>query len=176
MPAMDLEIFQTPGLGDASYLLASGGEAVLVDPQRDAWRFLEVAAKRGWRVRYVLETHVHNDYLSGAMETRAATGAEIAAPARGGYTFEHRAMDEGDAVEIGGLRLSAWATPGHTPEHISWAVHDLGSGAGGELPVGIFTGGSLLVGSAGRTDLLGSVLTDALTRDQQRTLQRLATL
>ncbi|HJP88536.1 MAG TPA: rhodanese-like domain-containing protein [Candidatus Limnocylindrales bacterium] len=168
---MDLELFVTPGLGDASYLLASGGEAVLVDPQRDAWRFLEVAAKRGWRVRYVLETHVHNDYLSGAMETRAATGAEIAAPARGGYTFEHRAMDEGDEIEIGGLRLNAWATPGHTPEHISWAVDD-----GGENPIGVFTGGSLLVGSAGRTDLLGSVLTDALTRDQQRTLQRLATL
>ncbi|HEX2627326.1 MAG TPA: MBL fold metallo-hydrolase [Candidatus Limnocylindrales bacterium] len=169
---MDLELFVTPGLGDASYLLASGGEAVLVDPQRDAWRFLEVAGKRGWRVRYVLETHVHNDYLSGAIEARAATGAEIAAPARGGYTFEHRPMDEGDAVEIGGLRLTAWATPGHTPEHLSWAVHDLGA----DDPIGVFTGGSLLVGSAGRTDLLGAALTDALTRDQQRTLQRLATL
>ena len=169
---MDLELFVTPGLGDASYLLASGGEAVLVDPQRDAWRFLEVAGKRGWRVRYVLETHVHNDYLSGAIEARTATGAEIAAPARGGYTFEHRPMDEGDAVEIGGLRLTAWATPGHTPEHLSWAVHDLGA----EDPIGVFTGGSLLVGSAGRTDLLGAALTDALTRDQQRTLQRLATL
>ena len=172
MRPMDLELFVTPGLGDASYLLASGGEAVLVDPQRDAWRFLEVAQQRGWRIRYVLETHVHNDYLSGAMETRAATGAEIAAPARGGYTFEHHGMDEGDAIEIGGLRLTAWATPGHTPEHVAWAVHD----AGGENPIGIFTGGSLLVGSAGRTDLLGSVLTDALTRDQQRTLQRLAGL
>lgn len=169
---MDLELFVTPGLGDASYLLASGGEAVLVDPQRDAWRFLEVAKQRGWRIRYVLETHVHNDYLSGALETQAATGAEIAAPARGGYAFEHRAMDEGDAVEIGGLRLTAWATPGHTPEHIAWTVTNLGA----DDPVGVFTGGSLLVGSAGRTDLLGPVLTEALTRDQQRTLQRLATL
>lgn len=175
---MDLELFVTPGLGDASYLLASGGDAVLVDPQRDAWRFLEVAQRRGWRIRYVLETHVHNDYLSGAMELRAATGAEIAAPARGGYTFEHRGMDEGDALEIGGLRLTAWATPGHTPEHIAWAVTDLAasSPAGTDDPSGIFTGGSLLVGSAGRTDLLGPVLTDALTRDQQRTLQRLAGL
>jgi glyoxylase-like metal-dependent hydrolase (beta-lactamase superfamily II)/rhodanese-related sulfurtransferase len=171
---MDLELFVTPGLGDASYLLASGGDAVLVDPQRDAWRFLEVAQRRGWRIRYVLETHVHNDYLSGAIETRAATGAEIAAPARGGYAFEHRAMDEGDAVEIGGLRLTAWATPGHTPEHLAWAVHDLGAAT--DDPIGVFTGGSLLVGSAGRTDLLGPVLADALTRDQQRTLQRLAAL
>jgi len=178
---MDLELFVTPGLGDASYLLASGREAVLVDPQRDAWRFLEVAERRGWRIRHVLETHVHNDYLSGAVETRAATGAEIAAPARGGYTFEHRAMDEGDAIEIGGLRLTAWATPGHTPEHLAWAVTDLdvagaADGDATQDPIGVFTGGSLLVGSAGRTDLLGPVLTDALTRDQQRTLQRLAAL
>ena len=109
---MDLELFVTPGLGDASYLLASGREAVLVDPQRDAWRFLEVARERGWRIRHVLETHVHNDYLSGALETQAATGAEIAAPARGGYEFAHWAVDEGDAIEVGSLRLTAWATPG----------------------------------------------------------------
>lgn len=174
---MDLELFVTPGLGDASYLLASGREAVLVDPQRDAWRFLEVAERRGWRVRHVLETHVHNDYLSGALETRAATGAEIAAPARGRYEFDHRAVDEGDAIEIGGLLLTAWATPGHTPEHLSWIVTDLGAeGDAQEVPVAAFTGGSLLVGSAGRTDLLGPALTDALTRDQQRSLARLAEL
>lgn len=169
---MDLEVFHTPGLGDSSYLLASGGEALLVDPQRDAWRFLEVAERRGWRVRHVLETHVHNDYLSGALETHAATGAVIVAPARGRYEFEHRAVDEGDAVDLGALRVTAWATPGHTPEHLAWIVSSID---GGE-PVAAFTGGSLLVGSAGRTDLLGPALTDALTRDQQRSLARLAKL
>ncbi len=174
---MDLELFVTPGLGDASYLLASGGEAVLVDPQRDAWRFLEAANRHGWRVRHVLETHVHNDYLSGARETRAATDAEIAAPARGGYEFEHRAVDEGDAIEIGSLRLTAWATPGHTPEHLAWVVTDLARADDAvDEPIGVFTGGSLLVGSAGRTDLLGPALTEALTRDQQRSLHRLASL
>lgn len=172
---MDLELFHTPGLGDSSYLLASGGEAVLVDPQRDAWRFVDAAGRRGWRVRYVLETHVHNDYLSGALETRAATDAEIVASARGGYEFEHRPADEGDTVEVGGLRLTALATPGHTPEHLAWVVTDL-SGAGAGAPVAVFTGGSLLVGSVGRTDLLGPALTEALTRDQQRSLQRLAEL
>jgi glyoxylase-like metal-dependent hydrolase (beta-lactamase superfamily II)/rhodanese-related sulfurtransferase len=174
---LDLEIFVTPGLGDSSYLLASGHEAVLVDPQRDAWRFLEVAEQRGWRVRHVLETHVHNDYLSGALETRAATGAEIVAPARGGYEFEHRPADEGHWLEIGGLRLTAWATPGHTPEHLAWLVTE--AGASGEDPDAaraIFTGGSLLVGSVGRTDLLGPVLTNALTADQQRSLSRIADL
>jgi hydroxyacylglutathione hydrolase len=172
---MDLELFQTPGLGDSSYLLASGREAVLVDPQRDAWRFVEAASKRGWRIRHVLETHVHNDYLSGALETRAAADAEIVAPARGGYEFEHRPADEGDSVEIGGLRLTALATPGHTPEHLAWLVTDL-STTTASGPLAVFTGGSLLVGSVGRTDLLGPVLTDALTRDQQRSLQRLAEL
>jgi hydroxyacylglutathione hydrolase len=181
MGPMDLELFVTPGLGDASYLLASVREAVLVDPQRDAWRFLEAAERRGWRIRHVLETHVHNDYLSGALETRAATGAEIAAPARGRYEFAHRPMDEGDELELGDLRITALATPGHTPEHLAWVVSQLGT-AGGITPGGpadpmaVFTGGSLLVGSVGRTDLLGPVLTDALTRDQQRSLARLAEL
>ena len=181
MGPMDFELFVTPGLGDTSYLLASGREAVLVDPQRDAWRFLEAAERRGWRVRHVLETHVHNDYLSGALETRAATGADILAPARGRYEFEHVPVDEGDEIELGGLRLTAIATPGHTPEHLAWAVSELGA-AGALTPGGlgspdaVFTGGSLLVGSVGRTDLLGPALTDALTRDQQRTLARLAEL
>ena len=148
-----------------------------MDPQRDAWRFLEVAERRGWRVRHVLETHVHNDYLSGALETRAATGAEVVAPARGRYEFEHMAVDEGDELELGGLRLTAWATPGHTPEHLAWVVQPRRSArAGRRRPLAVFTGGSLLVGSSGRTDLLGPALTDALTRDQQRSLRRLAEL
>jgi glyoxylase-like metal-dependent hydrolase (beta-lactamase superfamily II)/rhodanese-related sulfurtransferase len=175
MPGMDLAPFQTPGLGDTSYLLASEGEAILVDPQRDAWRFLEAAEARGWRIVRVLETHVHNDYLSGALETRAATGAEIVAPARGGYEFEMTGADEGDVVEVGALRLTAAATPGHTPEHLSWFV--AGSDAeAGTAPTAVFSGGSLLVGSVGRTDLLGPMLAPAMASDQQRTLQRFAAL
>src|SRR5467141_153952 len=109
---MDLELFATPGLGDASYLIASGGEAALVDPQRDAWRFLAVAVERGWHVSHVLETHVHNDYLSGALEARAASGATIVAPEHGGYAFAHVGAAEGTDVLIGDLRLTAMATPG----------------------------------------------------------------
>jgi hydroxyacylglutathione hydrolase len=181
---VELVPFQTPGLGDTSYLLASEDEAVLVDPQRDAWRFLEAARARGWRVTHVLETHVHNDYVSGALEVRAATGAEIVAPARGRYEFETIAVDEGDHLDVGAIRLSAAATPGHTPEHISWLVGDAGAstagdagtatGAGDPPPKAVFSGGSLLVGSVGRTDLLGPVLAPALTADQQRTLHRFA--
>jgi len=182
---MDLELFVTRGLGDTSYLLASGREAVLVDPQRDAWRFIAAAETRGLRIVRVLETHVHNDYLSGALETHAATGAQIVAPARGRYEFEHRAVDDGDRIELGEYTLTALATPGHTPEHLAWLVTETSavgaSVAGGAAepapdPIAAFTGGSLLVGSVGRTDLLGPALTPALTLDQQRSLRRLAAL
>ena len=172
---MDIEFFTTPGLGDTSYLIASDGEAALVDPQRDAWRFLAVAEQRGWRVRHVLETHVHNDYLSGALEARAATGARIAAPALGGYAFDHDGADEGTTIEVGGLRLRAMATPGHTPEHLAWAIHDADAPPDAP-PSGVFTGGSLLVGTAGRTDLLGADRITELTRLQAATLRRLAAL
>lgn len=169
---MDIEMFLTPGLGDATWLVGSDGEAALVDPQRDAARFLEAADRRGWRITHVLETHVHNDYVSGALEVRAATGAEIVAPARGGYRFPFRAADEGAAVAVGGISLVAMATPGHTPEHLAWQVLDDTGGT----PKAILTGGSLLVGTAGRTDLLGSERTPGLTDDQFRSLRRLARL
>jgi hydroxyacylglutathione hydrolase len=172
---MHLVPFATRGLGDTSYLLAGEGEAVLIDPQRDAWRFVEAARHRGWRITHVLETHVHNDYVSGALETRAATGAEIVAPARGGYEFPVRAMDEGDSLEVNAMRLTAMATPGHTPEHLAWLVQAAGAAAT-DPPVAVFSGGSLLVGSVGRTDLLGPSHADALAADQQRSLRRLAAL
>ena len=160
---MDLEAFVTRGLGDSTYLIGSAGEAVVVDPQRDADRFVEAAEARGWRIVGVLETHVHNDYLSGALEIRARTGATIAAPARGGYAFDHRPVDDGDEVTAGGLRFVARATPGHTPEHISWDVIEDGS-----APVAVLTGGSLLAGSVGRTDLLGDEQADELTLPSSR--------
>jgi glyoxylase-like metal-dependent hydrolase (beta-lactamase superfamily II)/rhodanese-related sulfurtransferase len=169
---MDLDVFVTPGLGDNSYLLRCGDEAVLVDPQRDAWRFLAAADTLGVRIRAVLETHVHNDYVSGAHEVRAATGAELVLPAGGRYEFPHRPADEGHEVSVGDLRLTALATPGHTPEHLAWLVQPAGEAA----PQAVFSGGSLLVGSAGRTDLLGPAHTDELTRAQYASITRLAAL
>lgn len=169
---MDIEVFVTPGLGDNSFLVVSGDEAALVDPQRDAWRFVEAARRRGARIRYVLETHVHNDYVSGAREAQEATGAEIVAPAKGGYAFPHRGVSEGDEVTVGELSFRAWDTPGHTFEHVSWALHASGT----ETPEAVFSGGSLLVGSAGRTDLLGPQHVDELTRLQFRSVQRFRAL
>jgi glyoxylase-like metal-dependent hydrolase (beta-lactamase superfamily II)/rhodanese-related sulfurtransferase len=169
---MELDVLVTPGLGDNSFLVASGGEAALIDPQRDVARFLHLAEARDLKIRHVLETHVHNDYVSGALEVREATGAEIAAPAGGGYRFAHQPMREGDEISFGDLVLVAMETPGHTPEHLSYVLREVESGR----PIAVFTGGSLMVGGAGRTDLLGPERTDELTRAQFRTLRRLATL
>jgi glyoxylase-like metal-dependent hydrolase (beta-lactamase superfamily II)/rhodanese-related sulfurtransferase len=169
---VQLELFVTQGLGDASYLLAADGEALVVDPQRDVDGVLATAADWGVRIGTVVETHVHNDYLSGALELRSAAGAEIAAPAAGGYAFPHRGLGDGDDIRVGSLLVRALATPGHTPEHLSYLVF----GEGSDTPVAAFTGGSLIVGNAGRTDLLGIDLAQDLVRDQYRSLRRLAAL
>src|SRR5512132_2997 len=94
---LDVETFVTLGLGDNTFLVGSGDEAVLIDPQRDAWRFMAVARERGWRIRSVLETHVHNDYVSGALEVRSVTGADVVVHAGAGpYGFPHRPIEPGD--------------------------------------------------------------------------------
>lgn len=169
---MDLDVVVTAGLGDNSYVLASGGEALVVDPQRDVGRYLAAADAMGARIRRVLETHVHNDYLSGAMELRAAAGAEIVGPSGAGYGFDYHRMSEGDELTLGDLRIRAIDTPGHALEHIAYLVYEPGADA----PTAIFTGGSLMVGGAGRTDLAGDDRTEELTRAQFRTLRRLAGL
>ncbi|MGH2650897.1 MAG: MBL fold metallo-hydrolase, partial [Actinomycetota bacterium] len=169
---MHLESFLTPGLGDTSYLLASGGQALIVDPQRDIKPVLAAARARDLHVIYAVETHLHNDYVSGAMELRAAIGAAIAGPARAGYAFPFEPLAEGDELSLGMLRIVAAETPGHTPEHLSYLVYEGDS----DEPTAAFTGGSLIVGSAGRTDLLGPEATLELTRAQHQSLNRLSAL
>jgi rhodanese-related sulfurtransferase/glyoxylase-like metal-dependent hydrolase (beta-lactamase superfamily II) len=115
---------------------------------------------------------VHNDYVSGAQEVQAATGANIAAPAEGRYSFSHLALKEGDEIAVGDARLVALETPGHTPEHLAYLAYESDGGA----PVAAFTGGSLMVGGAGRTDLLGMDRAEELTRLQFASLRRLAAL
>jgi hydroxyacylglutathione hydrolase len=167
-----LDVLTTPGLGDNSYLVSSGSEAAAIDPQRDVARFIDAADARGAGIRYVVETHVHNDYVSGAAELRAATGAEVVGPARAGYGFPYRPLADGEALAVGDLTLVALSTPGHTREHTSYLLREARSSEPGAL----FSGGSLIVGSAGRTDLLGDELTADLTRQQFRTMRRLAEL
>ena len=134
---------------DCSYLLVSGDEAAVIDPQRDIAPVLAAAASRGATVRWALDTHVHNDYVSGAREVAAATGATAAGPAGAWYGFHHVPLVDGAEIAVGDALLRALHTPGHTPEHTSYLLpHDLSPA--------VFTGGSLLVGRAGRSDLLGA--------------------
>lgn len=168
---MKIESIRTPGLGDSTYLLTHGGQALIVDPQRDVRRFLDrLEREEGVAVRWVLETHLHNDYVSGGRELARLTGADLVLPAASAAAFSH--MPAFHLEEFGGEGLSVRPihTPGHTPEHTSYLVLVDGQ------PAALFSGGSLLVGSAGRPDLLGEERADTLARLQYRSVRRLAEL
>jgi hydroxyacylglutathione hydrolase len=159
------------GLGNSAYLVDLGdGRALAVDVPRDPRAVRAAAARHGLRVTFAADTHLHADFLSGALQLAAADGAQILASAAGGRAFGHRGLADGDEVDLGGLTLRAWATPGHTAEHLAYLVLD------GTHVLGVFTGGSLLVGAAARTDLSGTEQTEPLARSQYASLGRLLTL
>ena len=151
---MRIQQFAIEGLGHLSTLISDddAGVAVVVDPRRDVDVYLEAARDRDLRIVEVIETHLHNDYVSGARELAALTGATHRIGAGAALAFEHRPVRHDDAFDAGSLRLTALDTPGHTPEHVSYAVADTSRA---DEPVLLLTGGSLLVGAVGRTDLLG---------------------
>ncbi|WP_169944370.1 rhodanese-like domain-containing protein [Microbispora sp. H11081] len=168
---MEIVSFRTPGLGDQTYLLTHAGKGVLVDPQRDIDRFLRAAAERDVELRFVLETHLHNDYVSGGEQAALRTGAELVLPAAAAPAYPHTPAFHLEDIEGGGgLSLRPIHTPGHTPEHTSYLVLIEGE------PVAVFSGGSLLVASAGRPDLLGPARARTLARLQHGSLRRLAAL
>jgi hydroxyacylglutathione hydrolase len=159
------------GLGNNSYLVGLGdGRALAVDPSRDLREVRAAADARGLRVAFAVDTHLHADFLTGALQLAHDDGAQIVASARGRRAYDHLGVDEGDEVDLGGLRLRALSTPGHTDEHLAYLLLD------GFTPLGVFSGGSLIVGSAARTDLLGAELTEELAQAQYRSLRRLAAL
>jgi hydroxyacylglutathione hydrolase len=170
--SIDVHIVETPGLGDRSYLATDGTLAVVVDPQRDIDRVLSLAAHLGVRITHVLETHVHNDYVSGGLALAEATGAQYVLAAGEDVAFDRRAVVDGDQLVSGELRVTVVATPGHTPHHVSYVVADASTGE----VTGTFTGGSVLFGTVGRTDLSGSQHTHTLTRAQWRSARRLMNL
>lgn len=159
------------GLGNSAYLLDLGdGRGLAVDASSDV-RAVEAAARdRGLTLAYVVETHLHADFVSGARQLAHDHGALVLASAAGGREFAHQGLGDGDEVDLGGLTLRALATPGHTDEHLALLVLD------GSREAGVFTGGSLIVDSAARTDLLGADRAVELARDQYRSLHRLAGL
>jgi hydroxyacylglutathione hydrolase len=174
MPVMvEVLPIETPALGDRSYLVHDGETALVIDPQRDIDRVIALAAGAGVRVTHVAETHMHNDYVTGGFALARAVGAAYLVNADDPVSFDRTPVSDGDLVEIGGMQLRALATPGHTYSHLAYVVEAGDGAAGGEI-AGVFTGGSLLYGSTGRTDLLGPDATAALTRAQWASARRLA--
>ena len=166
---IEINAIDTSSLGDRSYLAHDGQTAVVVDPQRDIDRVLNLTSRLGLRVSHVLETHVHNDYVSGGLELATWTGASYVLPADSGVDFDHVAAGDGDVVDAGGMRLRVLHTPGHTHHHVSYVLET----GDGEVR-GVFTGGSMLYGSTGRTDLVSPEDTEALTHAQYHSVRRLA--
>lgn len=163
--------FVDEGLGNSSYLLDVGdGRAVVIDPSRHPGPYLAEAERRGLQVAFTVETHLHADFVSGSREL-AALGATVVAPAAGGLEFPARGLAHGERVDLGGLQLRGLATPGHTPEHLSYLLEEDGR------PLALFSGGSLLVGAVARTDLIGPDQTEPLARQLWRSLhERVLTL
>ncbi|MBF4160925.1 MBL fold metallo-hydrolase [Nocardioides acrostichi] len=168
--AITIEVVETGDLGDRSYIAHDGTTAVVVDPQRDIDRVVARAGELRVQIAAVAETHIHNDYVTGGFQLAQETGADYLVNGEDPVAFERVAVHDGDERTYGGLRVRVVATPGHTHTHLAFVVDAV---AGDESPA-VFTGGSLLFGSVGRTDLLGEEHTDALTRAQFRTAHKLA--
>jgi len=159
------------GLGNSSYLVDLGdGRALAVDACLDLRGLRAEADRRGLRIAFAADTHLHADFLSGSMQLAATDEARVLASASGGRAFEHLGLEDNDDVDLGGLTLRALTTPGHTDEHLAYLLLD------GYREIGVFTGGSLIVGSAARTDLVSADRTEKLARAQYHSLHRLAAL
>ena len=159
------------GLGNSSYVVSLGdGRALVVDPRRDPTPYLEMAERLNLRIAFVVETHLHADFISGSREL-ATFGATVLAPAASHLATAYRGLEDGEEVDLGGLTLRAMATPGHTPEHLAYLLLD------GSKPLALFSGGAVLPGGAARPDLIGPEQTEPLARDLYRSAhQRLSNL
>ena len=159
----------TPSLGDRSYVAHDGEVAIVVDPQRDIERVLDLVDREEVRITHVFETHIHNDYVTGGYALARATGAAYHVNAADPVSYDRVAVSDGDVLEISpAMSVRVIATPGHTFTHLSYALRS------GDEQLGVFTGGSLLFGSTGRPDLLGTEHTRDLAHRQYASAHRLA--
>ncbi|MFI6510309.1 rhodanese-like domain-containing protein [Streptosporangium sp. NPDC050855] len=159
------------GLGNSSYLVDLGdGRALAVDVSRDLRAVRRAADRRGLTIAFAADTHLHADFLSGARQLAHEFGTRVLASAAGERAFDHVGLRDGDEVDLGGLTLRALTTPGHTTEHLAFLLLD------GDVPAGVFTGGSLIVGSAARTDLVAPERARELAHAQYHSLRRLGLL
>lgn len=157
--------FVHEGLGNSSYLVDIGsGKGLLVDPDRRVGRYLEAAASNGLEIVAALETHLHADFVSGAYELSHDTNAKVFLSAGAAAAFRHTPLAPTEKIRLNGIEVETIASPGHTPEHLSYAIRF------GRGPAMLFSGGSLIVGGSARTDLISPDRTEDLTRAQYRTL------
>lgn len=152
---MILKQFYLESLGHASYLVGSeeSGEAFILDPQRDVSGYFAQAQNEELRIRYVADSHQHNDYVSGICEFPPRTQVELLAGARAELGYSTRRLNDGERFEMGEVVFEVLHTPGHTPEHIGFLLTDRSRG---NEPCVFLSGGSLLVGDVARPDLLGN--------------------
>ncbi|HEY4047172.1 MAG TPA: rhodanese-like domain-containing protein [Acidobacteriaceae bacterium] len=175
---MIFERFIVPGLSQYSYIVGEGSAVAVIDPKRDIDTYLDYADSKSLRIAYVLETHIHADYASGARALAEACGAELCLSGYDEgetfqYAFQHRKLKEGDDLSLGGLTLRTLHTPGHTPEHISFLLSEPRRSS---EPLALFSGDFLFVGSVGRPDLLGEEEKQGLARALYASVQRLENL
>jgi hydroxyacylglutathione hydrolase len=175
---MIFQRFEDDGLAQFSYAVGSqaAAEIAIVDPRRDVDVYLEFARDRGVGITRVLETHIHADYASGALELAARAGASLHASRydrgeRFQVEYAHEPLSDGSELRLGTVRLRAVHTPGHTPEHLSFLAFD-DDEHGGDVPVRFLTGDFLLIGSLGRPDLLGEDARERLVGELYRSVRR----
>lgn len=166
--SLTVTILETPNLGDRSYVVDDGTSALVIDPQRDIDRVEAVLAERGVTLAAVAETHLHNDYVSGGLELARTHDVDYLVPCEAEVDYERTRVCGEDVRTVASMTVRTVATPGHTPHHVSFAVGI------GEEPALVFTGGSMLFGAVGRTDLVRPDLTEKLTRAQYASVRRLA--
>jgi hydroxyacylglutathione hydrolase len=164
---LTVTVIETPDLGDRSYVVDNGHAALVVDPQRDLDRVQAVLNGRGLRLAAVAETHAHNDYVSGGLELARTYAVPYLVPCEADVAYARTQVCDEDVREIAGMTIRTIGTPGHTAHHVSFAV------GVGERPSLVFTGGSMLFGAVGRTDLVSADLTEQLTRQQYASVRRL---
>lgn len=161
-----VEILETPTLGNRGYLIHNGQSALAIDVQRDYTRWLDTADKAGVTITHVFETHMHNDYVTGGYKLAQEIRAEYIVPEGSGQQFESTTVKDSMTFIVGDLKVTALHTPGHTPHHMSYAVTD-------GQKTAVCTGGSLLYGTVGRTDLISEEQTEGLTRLQYESAHKL---
>ena len=168
MPDPRVISIDTPNLGDRSYVIGRDKTAIVVDPQRDIDRVQAVLDEHGWSASHVLETHFHNDYVSGGLELARVLDAEYVVPDGMDIAFSARRVKDADELASDAGLIRVIHTPGHTPNHVSFAISIDGA------DLALFTGGSMLFGSVGRPDLLGPAMTEPLARAQWASMRRIA--